>query len=371
MSNFCILRIKKLHTNANVGGAISHHLRTRETDNADPEKMKQNWFFPITDFSDNENYNFEKNANYENRKKAQQRAMAMYKKNLPEKIRKNGVRAVEFMMTVSPEAMQNPDFDVVNYLNTCQQWVCDTFVEKNVFFIAQHFDETTPHVSVLLTPIDENGKLNARKFFGGREKMSALQDMFYEKVGKQFGLERGIKGSRAKHQSIKSYYSKVNEQEQNIDRFINNIVRTLPEKKWMQLDDEYQTEISRFLQKEFLSLKPFLEKSFTAEQSEKRLSDLRQNFDNQVRQKIEQENNQLLEYKKMMTEKTVITDYDGHQITCQNGLADGIKNMAHKYHELNDEYNELVDKWNDFISNPKAMKNQIKKIENTGMSMVD
>jgi len=38
-----------------------------------------------------------------------------------------------------------------------------------------------------------------------------MQTDFAEKVGAQFGLERGIEGSKAKHQTIKQYYAKIQE----------------------------------------------------------------------------------------------------------------------------------------------------------------
>ena len=261
MANFCILRIKKLHTNANVGGAISHHLRTRETDNADPEKIKANWFFPNEDFCVDEKYDKENNADLEKRKKAQQRAMAMYTKRLPEKIRKNAVRAVEFMMTVSPEVMQSKGFNATKYLNACNHWACEKFGKENVFFMAYHKDETTPHISMLLTPIDENGKLNARKFFGGRDKMRALQDDFYDKVGKEFGLERGLRGSKAKHQSIQKYYQKLNERNEEIDDVKMAVALRMPKKKFMQNDEEYKAEVVNIVQGELDTLKPLLKES--------------------------------------------------------------------------------------------------------------
>ena len=386
MSNFCIMRIKKLHTNANVGGAISHHLRTRETDNADPDKMKKNWFYPNDYDKTPDGYTDKsKNADMDYRRKQQNKAMSMYKKRLPEKIRKNGVRAVEFMMTVSPEVMQKKDFNAIKYLNACDNWAREKFGKENVFFIAHHFDETTPHVSLLLTPIDENGKLNARKFFGGREKMSALQDDFYEKVGKEFGLERGIKGSRAKHETIKSYYSKLNEQEKNVAELTNEIANNLPEKKFLQSEQEHQADVYYFVKNELEQIKPTLEKSLTAEQTEKRLADLRKNFDGQVRQKVAQkeqeleqsfdekvsqktkllqrENAELQDYKKMVTEKTVITGLDGKPINCQTGLLNGVKNATDKLLKINKDYNELVNKWNNFITDPQAMRKQIKTIE--------
>ena len=39
--------------------------------------------------------------------------------------------------------------------------------------------------------------------------MSALQTDFWKKAGKPFGLSRGVEGSTATHQSVKSFYGKV------------------------------------------------------------------------------------------------------------------------------------------------------------------
>lgn len=346
---FCIMRITKLHTNANVGGAISHHLRTRETDNADPEKMKKNWFCPITDFCDGDKYNFEKNADFEIRKKAQQRAMAMFKKRLPEKIRKNGVRAVEFMMTVSPEVMQRKDFNAVKYLNACQTWAREKFGSKNVFFIAHHLDETTPHVSLLLTPIDENGKLNARKFFGGREKMSELQDDFFEKVGKQFGLERGIKGSRAKHQTIKSYYAKLNGKEKELDDLAKEIYSRIPDKKLLQDNAEYKAEIFRIVQDELEQLKPGLQKTIENDQARERVEQAQKGV-NIDKEKLKKERADFEEEKKQNSAKLTQGIQDGiqalkepltNQIT--NEVFETLSRQFEQTHELYKEFQEFYE----------------------------
>jgi len=221
-NNYCILRIKKLHADSNVSGALSHHLRTRETPNADSEKTKSNW------------------SNIAGTpKEIKKIAMARYRALLPEKIRKNGVRAIEMMMTISPEVLQRKDFNVIAYLNNCHNWARDKFGSENVFFITHHLDEKTPHVSILLAPKDENGKLNARKFFGGREKMTALQDDFYQKVGKKFNLDRGMKGSKATHTDIKKYYSSIHSLDAQID---------LPKRKLLETDKKYRERAKSVLQ---------------------------------------------------------------------------------------------------------------------------
>lgn len=342
MSNFCIMRIKKLHSNSNVGGAISHHLRTRETDNADPELMKNNWFFP-NDYPTDQNGKTDKsvNADLQFRKDQQQKAMAMYKKRLPEKVRKNGVRAVELMMTVSPEVMQRKDFNATKYLNTCSNWAREKFGKENVFFIAYHRDETTPHVSLLLTPIDENGKLNARKFFGGRDKMSALQDDFYNSVGKEFGLDRGIKGSKAKHQTIKSYYEKQNQKDQELEKLAEDISQNLPQKKFGQSADSYQQEKEKFIQEK---LKPVVKKTIVAEQTDKRLKGLQENFETLVQTKtncavaeqteqIRAEKDNL--YNAIWSSKISVRGKNGENITCENGLMQAVKNASEQILNLN------------------------------------
>ena len=342
MSNFCIMRIKKLHSNSNVGGAISHHLRTRETDNADPELMKNNWFFP-NDYPTDQNGKTDKsvNADLQFRKDQQQKAMAMYKKRLPEKVRKNGVRAVEFMMTVSPEVMQRKDFNATKYLNACSNWAREKFGKENVFFIAYHRDETTPHVSLLLTPIDENGKLNARKFFGGRDKMSALQDDFYNSVGKEFGLDRGIKGSKAKHQTIKSYYEKQNQKDQELEKLAEDISQNLPQKKFGQSADSYQQEKEKFIQEK---LKPVVKKTIVAEQTDKRLKGLQENFETLVQTKTNCEVAEQTEqiraekdnlYNAIWSSKISVRGKNGENITCENGLMQAVKNASEQILNLN------------------------------------
>lgn len=318
MANFCIMRIKKLHTNANVGGAVSHHLRTRETDNADPEKIKKDFFWPNT-YPKNEKGFLDKsqNTDFEKRKEMQQITMSIYKKLLPEKVRKNGVRAVEFMMTVSPEVMQRKDFNAIEYLNACGNWAIEKFGKENVFFIAQHFDETTPHVSILLTPKDENGKLNARKFFGGREKMQELQDDFFEKVGNEFGLDRGLRGSKAKHQDIQKYYQKLNERTEEIDDIKTAVALRMPKKKILQSDEEYKAEVVNIVQEELDTLKPLLKESVDIGTKKE-----------QIRK----------EQKQLQKEKS---DFETFKTSQENDLAERVENINK---EVQDGINSEVEK---------------------------
>jgi len=72
-----------------------------------------------------------------------------------------------------------------------------------------HRDEATPHLSAFVVPLTQDGRLSAKEFIGGRSKMRDDQSTYAESV-KKLGLERGIEGSRATHQTVQHYYESIN-----------------------------------------------------------------------------------------------------------------------------------------------------------------
>lgn len=343
MPNFCIMRVKKLHTDGNVIGSLSHHLRTRETENANPEELKNNFYFPGTYSQDsNGNYNYAtENQNFESRKKMQNKALAIYRKNLPKKIRKNGVRAIELMMTVSPEVLKRKDFNATKYLNACSKWAQKKFGAKNLFFAGQHFDESTPHVSILLTPIDENGKLNARKFLGGREKLRELQDDFFETVGKEFGLDRGIKGSKLQHQDVQKWYQKQTETAQKFKKTVKNI--EIPKKKFGQSQEEYEQEIKKNILEQ---LNPSIQKLADYDLTSQRYKELQELFNAKLEERAEEKATEKTEKLKQEKEnlQTKLDDFlitpcrlnftNGNHADCPKGILQGFAERAEELYEF-------------------------------------
>jgi 5S rRNA maturation endonuclease (ribonuclease M5) len=131
-------------------------------------------------------------------------------------IRKNGVLCVEMLLTASPEYFRPDDPSKAGYyeperLADFQQavhsWLDKEYGDR-IVRAELHLDESTPHVHAYFVPLDERGKLNCRGIFGGREKLSQFQDSYANALS-PLGLERGIKGSRAKHTTIKQYYAAV------------------------------------------------------------------------------------------------------------------------------------------------------------------
>ena len=134
-------------------------------------------------------------------------------------IRKNAVLCVEMLLTASPEYFRPDDPSQAGYYQpqrledwkqAVHQWLDNQYGDR-IVRAELHLDEATPHIHAYLVPLDERGKLNCRGIFGGREKLSKFQDSYAQAMS-PLGLERGIKGSRAKHTAVKQYYAAVNKE---------------------------------------------------------------------------------------------------------------------------------------------------------------
>ena len=133
-------------------------------------------------------------------------------------IRKNAVLAVEILLTASPEYFR-PDCPeragyyesqrLIDWQKQVKTWLDNKYGDR-IVRAELHLDESTPHIHAYLVPLDERGKLNCRGIFGGRQKLSQFQDSYAAAMA-SLGLERGVRGSRAKHTSVKQYYAAVNQ----------------------------------------------------------------------------------------------------------------------------------------------------------------
>lgn len=194
---YAILRTAKLKEVGHIAGSLSHTFRTRETPNADQARAHLN-----------------ENSGPE----TPEAILNAIKERLPEKVRKNGVRCIEYFVGGSPEHFQTSDGAA--YFEDAKRWLIERHGAENVISTHVHRDETTPHMVAYVVPITPDGKLSARHFLGGPDAMRELQTDFAERVGKRHGLERGVEGSKAKHQTIAEYYQRANQAEAAIERVL-------------------------------------------------------------------------------------------------------------------------------------------------------
>ena len=149
---YAILRTQKLKSKQEVRRSLKHSFREQETPNADPNLTPENTHIGA-----------------ENTREAIQKIEA----RLPEKIRKNGVLAIEYLITASPEDMQGKTRAQQDaYFTDARQWLEDRHSAENVVYAGIHRDETTPHMYAYVVPIDGKGNLNCRAFLGGAKALS-------------------------------------------------------------------------------------------------------------------------------------------------------------------------------------------------------
>lgn len=189
-----ILRTAKLKKVGNVTGSLQHMLRENgKAQNANPKRSSLN----------------------QNSVGSVREAMRKFRALEPEYKQKNNVEAIEFMVTASPDFFKNQSsLDWQMYLNDALQWIKKMVGAKNIVASSIQLDETTPHLSVIARPIVERkfkgGRtktaLSAKRYLDGKALLSKMQDNFYDEVASIYNLKRGNKGSKAKHQTIQSWY---------------------------------------------------------------------------------------------------------------------------------------------------------------------
>lgn len=177
--NYFIFRTAKLKTHQDVTNVLKeqHRADDYESHRADKTQSHKN----------------EYSSSYEN-------AMQKFDELLPKQRRKNAVVGLNFIVTTSEEFSTQAE-ELAFYDQSIK------YISKNfgrVVGWAIHRDETSTHLQVVTIPLVD-GKLNARQLIGGdRNRMKRIQTDFYETVGKEFGLKRGVdvEETKAVHKTV-------------------------------------------------------------------------------------------------------------------------------------------------------------------------
>ncbi len=156
---------------------------------------------------------------------------------LHRKVGKNQTKAIRIILTGSHEQMmkivQSDKLD--KWTDANLRWLRETFGADNVVSCVLHMDEKTPHLHATIVPIvtgerkrkSREGEKKYRTQTGprlsaddvmDRARLSTYQNTYAEAM-REFGLQRGVIGSTAKHQSNGEYYR------QQMLRYENDIAR--------------------------------------------------------------------------------------------------------------------------------------------------
>lgn len=200
-NQYCIIRMRKVKMTALKASQIHNERLTDRHSNPDidTDRSDQNIvFFRTEDITDDVKKRI---ADIQSRQKR--------------KIRCDAPVAIEYMITASPKALERLSKEAQErFFAESLSFVEARHGTRNRLSAVLHLDETTPHLHLLVFP-EREGKLDAKTFFK-LPAMTALQDEFALKVGKHFGMERGVrlselleKGEKPhRHQSVAVYKAK-------------------------------------------------------------------------------------------------------------------------------------------------------------------
>lgn len=216
---YAIYRTAKIKTAAQVAASANHMTRAVDTPNADPDRAHLNRVLiggddPAADVM---------------------RLVPAMDQRDPDtdKLlrRSNSVLAIEILITTSPEWWDTAsDTQKAEWESTSMEWLKSEYGEANVAHLRLHGDETTPHLTGYIVPLDpDTGALNCRRWLGERQQLRDQQTAYAASV-EHLGLQRGVRGSTATHEAVKRVYGAINAQQPDVRVPAPSKVTMSPEK---------------------------------------------------------------------------------------------------------------------------------------------
>lgn len=120
-------------------------------------------------------------------------------------VRKNSRVALEYILTINDQtAWEN--YSPSGFFSSAEKWIEDRHGKGSVVHVAEHYDESNPHMHIVVVPVIEKEvryknrfgegtrtevRLNTSDFTDGRDKLRQLQDD-YHKFVKGFEEKMGV-----------------------------------------------------------------------------------------------------------------------------------------------------------------------------------
>ena len=137
-------------------------------------------------------------------------------------IRSDAVKSVGVILSGSHEQMKKieSEGELKKWAFESFQHIAERFGAENIVRATVHMDEKTPHMHLHFVPLTSDGRLSAKELIN-RKSLKELQVSYGERM-EQFGLTRGIEGSKRKHVTTQQYYRYVNQNELDADKILKS-----------------------------------------------------------------------------------------------------------------------------------------------------
>lgn len=205
---------------------------------------------------------------------------------LTRQVGKNQVQVIRFMLSGSPEDMERIQNEgkLDDWCKDNIDWLKKTYGEENVVAATLHMDETTPHIHASVVPIvtgerrqkpskkkleQEQKEKPKRKYkkkdpnrvrlccddVMAKAKLIEYQDSYAEIMSK-YGLERGIKGSDARHITLTEFYRNQAIESKNLQTNIETLL-AVEDAKRLHIEElkRQELEVEKLKQQKELELK--------------------------------------------------------------------------------------------------------------------
>ena len=201
---YAILRFAK-HKGGATKALSAHHERTKEVYASNPdidaERTKQNFHLVTPRWS------------YEQEIRHRIRMAGC-------RVRKDSVKFVDTLVTVSPEFAEAHEAEMLEYFNRAFDFLKERVGEENIISAVVHMDEKTPHLHLCFVPLTKDGRLSAKEILGNKKRMIQWQDDFYACMSERWlELERGTPAVETKRKHLTpQWYKKVTAMDAKLER---------------------------------------------------------------------------------------------------------------------------------------------------------
>jgi hypothetical protein len=184
--------------------------------------------------------------------------------NLARAPQRNAAAAIEVAISASPDWFTDKSTaSAKEYFAEARKWLAKEFGAEQILGWATHFDETTPHMHVLLLPLTKTKEVRTReggkdvkrevektnqwsysssRVLGGPKGLVRLHDEL-AKALKSFGVERGVRGSEARHTDQRQWAAELKRRE---EKLLEGMDKTTAEAKRIM---EYKDELAAWRDK--------------------------------------------------------------------------------------------------------------------------
>ena len=136
------------------------------------------------------------------------------------RVRKDSVKFVDTLVTVSPEFAKAHDAEMPEYFKRAFNFLKERVGEENIISAVVHMDEKTPHMHLCFVPVTTDNRLSAKEILGNKKAMIQWQDDFYACMAERWPeLERGAPAVETKRRHLTpQWYKRVTAMDAKLEK---------------------------------------------------------------------------------------------------------------------------------------------------------